>query len=410
MPVYEYTMVNDAGRQQGSVIEAESAAAARRKLRAAGARVLHVSEEGGAPEAGTTSVRLPSDALMGRRLNAREIAATTRQLATLLRGGMALVPALSALNEQLEHRPLRCVFGRVRDRVSQGATLAAALREHPRAFSDLYVNLVAAGEAAGALEAVLLRLADLLEKRVLLANKLRASLAYPLFLAVIGGGVIVFLLSFVVPGISKLFLEMNRALPLPTRALIAVSDFLASWLWLLAIAGVGAFLGVRAWVRTPAGRLQWDRAKLRMPLFGGIILRAAIARFARTLGVLLASGAPVLDALDIAKRVAGNAALGNALDGVQEAVRHGGGLAEPLRRCRVMPPIVYHMVAVGESSGTVEDALLNVADAYDAEVEASVAALASVIEPLMVPIMGGIVGFIVLAILLPIFEINQAIR
>ena len=409
MPVFEYTMVNDAGRQQRSVIDAESAADARRKLRAAGARVLHVFDERSPSDPGA-AVRPASEGMMRRRLNAREIAAAARQLATLLRGGMALVPALSALHEQLEHRPLGLVFGRVRDRVSQGATLAVALREHPRAFSDLYVNLVAAGEAAGALETVLLRLAGLLEKRVLLANKLRAALAYPLFLAVIGGGVIVFLLSFVVPGISKLFLEMNRTLPLPTRALIAVSGFLASWLWLLAVVGIATCLGLRAWFRTAQGGLQWDRAKLRLPLFGGIVLRVSIARFARTLGVLLSSGAPVLDALDIAKRVAGNAALANALDGVQEAVRHGGGLAEPMRRCGVFPPVVYHMVAVGESSGTVEDALLNVADAYDADVEASVAALASVIEPLMIPIMGGIVGFIVLAVLLPIFEINQAIR
>jgi len=409
VPVYEYTMVTDAGRQQRSVIDAESAADARRKLRAAGARVLHVSDDQSSREVGT-AVRPAYAEMAPRRLNAREVAAATRQLATLLRGGMALVPALAALHEQLGHRPLGVVFGRVHDRVGQGATLAVALREHPRAFSDLYVNLVAAGEASGALEAVLLRLADVLEKRVLLANKLRAALAYPLFLAVIGGGVIVFLLSFVVPGISKLFLEMNRTLPLPTRALIAVSGFLASWLWLLAVIGIAAFFGLRAWFATAAGRLLWDRTKLRLPLFGGIVVRVSVARFARTLGVLLASGAPVLDALDIAKRVAGNAALASALDGVREAVRHGGGLAEPLRRCGVFPSIVYHMVAVGESSGTVEDALLNVADAYDADVEASVAALASVIEPLMIPIMGGIVGFIVLAILLPIFEINQAIR
>ena len=405
MPVFEYRVLNGLGRPERALVDAESLAEARRKLRAEGRRVLEIAESGAAPPTAGAS-----HAAGFRRVAPAELAVATRQLATLLHAGMALVPALSALVEQLGVRPLGGAIARVRDKVSQGAALAAALAEHTHVFSDLYVNMVAAGEAAGALETVLLRLADVLEKRVNLMNKVRAALAYPLFLAIIGAAVIIFLLSFVVPSISKLFLEMNRRLPLPTLILIAISGFLKSYLWAMVLACGGAFFGLRFWLRTPAGRSLWDRAALRLPLFGDLVLKIAVARFARTLGVLLGSGVSILDALDIVKRVVGNSVLAGALEQVKESVRHGGSIADPLRRSGVFPPVVYHMVAVGENSGSVEDALLNVADAYENEVETSVGTLASFLEPLMIPIMGGVVGFIVLAILLPIFEINQAIR
>lgn len=403
-------MLNGLGRRENAVIDAESAAEARRKLREAGTRVLEIAGGDGELGAAHGEASVAARTLGARRITQRDVAVATRQLATLLHAGMALVPALAALVEQLASHPLGIVIARVRDAVSQGVSLAAALRQHPRVFPGLYVNMVSAGEASGALETVLLRLADVLEKRVNLANKVRAALAYPLFLAIIGTAVVVFLVSFIVPSISKLFLEMNRELPLPTRMLIALSGFMERYLWLIALLCGGGFVGVRLWVKTQGGRLAWDRAKLRLPLFGGLILKIAVSRFARTLGVLLASGVSVLEALEIVKRVVGNAALAEALDGVRESVRHGGGLGEPLRRSGVFPPVVYHMVAVGENSGNIEDALLNVADAYDSDVETSVGTLASFLEPVMIPIMGGIVGFIVLAILLPIFEINQAIR
>ena len=344
------------------------------------------------------------------RVKQRDLAVAVRQLATLLRAGMPLVPALGALVEQLAGHPLAKVFARVRDRVSEGHTLGSALAEHPRIFSEPLVSMVRAGEAAGALENVLSRLAEMLEKRVNLVNRVRGAMAYPLFMAAVGAGVIIFLLSYVIPSISKLFLEMNRELPWPTVMLMTVSEVISSHFWLLALAIAAVVAGWWLWVRTAAGRGMWDRVKLKAPLFGDLVLKMAVSRFARMLAVLLASGVAILDALEIVKRVVGNSVIADALDKVKESVGHGDSIADPLRRSGVFPPIVFHMIAVGESSGSVEEGLQHVAEAYDNEVEAKVGALTSLLEPLMILFMGVIVGFMVLAILLPIFDINQAIR
>ena len=407
MPVFEYTALNKLGRRERGAVQADSPDEARRKLRAEHVHVLHIDvaevDADERPELARRTIRL-------RRIRSRDLAAATRQLATLLHAGMSLVPALGALVEQLSGRPLAGVVANIRDKVNQGGTFAAALEEHPQVFSALFVNMVRAGEAAGALEDVLLRLAEMLEKRANLMNKVKAALAYPLFMAVVGIAVVVFLLHFVIPSIAKLFVEMNQVLPWPTVLLIWVSKFFEKYLWALIISGGATVFAARLWVRTPAGRLAWDRLKLKTPLFGELALRIAVARFARTLGVLLASGVSILDSLEIVKRVVGNAVLANALDEAKDSVSHGDSIANPLRRSGVFPPVVFHMIAVGEASGNIEEGLLNVADAYDNEVQSSVEALTSLLEPVMILVMGAVVGFIVLAMLLPIFDINQAIH
>ena len=407
MPIFTYTSLTRTGRQERSTIDAESLAEARGTLRAQGVNVLEIRAEdapGEDPAAGgDRTIRF-------LRVKQRDLAVAVRQLATLLRAGMPLVPALGALVEQLAGHPLAKVFARVRDRVSEGHTLGSALAEHPRIFSEPLVSMVRAGEAAGALENVLSRLAEMLEKRVNLVNRVRGAMAYPLFMAAVGAGVIIFLLSYVIPSISKLFLEMNRELPWPTVMLMTVSEVISSHFWLLALAIAAVVAGWWLWVRTAAGRGMWDRVKLKAPLFGDLVLKMAVSRFARMLAVLLASGVAILDALEIVKRVVGNSVIADALDKVKESVGHGDSIADPLRRSGVFPPIVFHMIAVGESSGSVEEGLQHVAEAYDNEVEAKVGALTSLLEPLMILFMGVIVGFMVLAILLPIFDINQAIR
>ena len=407
MPIFQYTALNRLGRQERGTIHADSAADARRKLRGAHVHVLDIGAEVAEAE---RAAGLARRTITLRRTKPRDLAVATRQLATLVHAGMPLVPALGALVEQLAGQPLARVVARVRDRVNEGATLATALEEHPKIFSELFVNMVRAGEAAGSLESILLRLADMLERRVNLMSKVKAALAYPLFMAVVGAGVIIFLLSFVIPSIAKLFLEMNRALPWPTVLLIAVSRFIRDYLWALLLVVAVLILAGKLWVRTPGGRFRWDQVKLKIPLFGSLLRKIAVSRFARTLGVLLASGVSILDALDMVKRVVGNAVLARALDNARERVGHGDSIANPLRRSGVFPPVVFHMIATGEASGNVEAGLLNVADAYENEVEASVKALTSLLEPMMILVMGAVVGFIVLAILLPIFDINQAIR
>lgn len=344
-----------------------------------------------------------------RRAGARDICVLTRQLATLLHAGMPLVPALSALVEQMQGSSLAHIMEEVRDSVNAGSTFAGALGKHPRIFSNLFVNMVAAGETSGTLEEVLLRLAEMLDKRAHLAGKVKSVIAYPLMLAVVAVGVVMFLLSFVVPSITQIFLEINRQLPWPTRLLISTSAFIKTYLLVIIAAVCVAVFGIGAWVRTEEGRIIWDRSKLRMPLFGKLFLKLEIARLSRTLGILLASGIPVLSALEIAKGVVQNTFLVGALSSVKDLVSKGDNIADAVRRTGLFPPIVFHIIATGQISGDIEGGLLSIADMYDGEVEMTAKTLTSLLEPAIVLVMGAVVGFIVLAILLPIFEINQVL-
>jgi len=356
------------------------------------------------------------------RVGATHLCRLTRQLATLLHAGMPLVPALSALVEQLndvpktgmsslktKQNPLARVMERVRDDVSHGSTLAGALGRHRCVFSDLFVNTVAAGEAGGTLEDVLERLAKMLQTRVKLTDKVKAALAYPIMMTIVAVSVVVFLLSYVVPSITQIFLEMNRVLPWPTRLLISLSDFVKTYLLLIIIAACAAAAAVIAASKTQKGRLVTDRFKLRMPLFGKLILKLEIARLTRTLGILLTSGVPILASLKIVKGVAKNSFIAAAVDSIRDAVAKGDSIAAAVARTGLFPPIVFHIIATGQLSANLEDGFLDIADMYDDEVDMTAKTLTSLLEPAILLVMGAVVGFIVLAILLPIFEINQAI-
>jgi general secretion pathway protein F len=355
-----------------------------------------------------------------RRVRTADICRIARQLATLLHAGMPLVPALSALAEQLQSvsarriphagrrdHALAEVMKQVADCVNAGSTLASALARHPDVFSNLFVNMVAAGEASGTLEEVLIRLAEMLEKRVHLAVKVRSAVAYPLMMIIVATAVVVFLLSFVVPSITQIFLEMNHTLPWPTRLLIGISAFIKTYLLLIAVVAGAALFGITAACRNPKGRWLVDRSKLKMPLFGRLFLKFETARLTRTLGILLVSGIPILGALQIVKKVIQNSFLAASLDSLKESVSKGETLANAMRKTGLFPPIVCHVIATGQISGEVEAGLINIADMYDAEVEMTAKTLTSLLEPAILLVMGVIVGFIVLAILLPIFEISQ---
>ncbi|MCX5637690.1 MAG: type II secretion system F family protein [Planctomycetota bacterium] len=344
-----------------------------------------------------------------RRTSTRDICLLTRQLATLLRAGMPLVPALSALVEQVQGSALSQVIEDVHDSVNAGSSFAGALGRHPSVFSNLFVNMVAAGETSGTLEEVLLRLAEMLDKRAHLTSKVKSVIAYPLMLSVVAVGVVMFLLSFVVPSITQIFLEINRQLPWPTRLLISTSAFIKTYLLVIIAAVCAAVFGIGAWVRTEEGRAIWDRSKLKLPLFGKLFLKLEIARLARTLGILLASGIPVLSALEITKGVVQNRFVAGALGSVKDLVSKGDNVAAAIRKTGLFPPIVFHIIATGQISGDIEGGLLSIADMYDGEVELTAKTLTSLLEPAIVLAMGAIVGFIVLAILLPIFEINQVL-
>lgn len=404
MALFEYTHVTGTGQESRGIVDATSLAEARRRLRTAGLRVVEIAQR-----QADVQESQRSGAARGRRIGARELSAATRELSVLMVAGMPLVAALSTLVEQLGDSRLGRILAQVRDGVNQGVTLAKALDEHPSVFSDIYVSMIEAGEAAGTLEHVLSQLADLYERRATLTNKVKTAMAYPVFMMVVGISVVVFVLSFVLPSITKLFVEMKMRLPWPTVLLITTSDFISRYFWAVALL-LGGLLGANIyWIKASSGRQFWDRVKLRCPVLGAVILKVALSRFCRTLGVLLSSGVTIVEALRLAERVAGNVVIGEAAADAREAVGQGDTIAGSLGRHGVFPPLVVNMVAAGEQSGTVEDSLSRMADLMDRDVEAKLGTLTSLLEPIMILLLGAVVGFIVLAMLLPIFDINQAI-
>lgn len=350
------------------------------------------------------------------RISTKELCRLTRQLAALLHAGMPLVPALTALAEQLQSStrsgtqpPLAAVIAEVRDEVNEGGSLAQALQKHPTLFSPLLISMVSAGESSGALEEVLARVADILQQRAELTDKVKAALAYPALMAFVAAGVVTFLLSYVVPSLTKLFVEMNRQLPAPTRLLIALSDLTRGYLVVLVGVLCALILALVALAKSPAGKARLDRWVLRLPLLGPLLFRLELARLTRTLGALMQSGLPVLSAMEITERVVQNTVVAQALGDIRQAVHKGDAIADAVRTTGLFPPVVYHLLATGQLSGTIEDSLLEIATMYDGEVQSSVRTMTALLEPVILLVMGAVVAFIVLAILLPVFEINQAL-
>ena len=348
------------------------------------------------------------------RIRTRDVCSVARQLATLLRAGMPLVPALSAMVEQLRtggarDNPLAAIMEDVARAVNSGSTLANALGRHSRVFPNLVVKMVAAGETSGTLEQVLLRVAEILEARVQLAAKVKAAVAYPLMMVVVAVGVVVFLMYVVVPSITEIFIEMDRTLPWPTKLLISISAFFKTYLPFIVIAACLAVLSLGAAYKTAAGRMFADRAKLKLPLFGSLFLKLEVARLSRTLGILLASGIPILNALEISKQVIQNRVIARGLGAVKDKVGKGDAIADAIRKTGLFPPIVYHIITTGQMSGNLEEGLTNIADMYDGEVELATKTLTSLLEPVILLVMGAVVAFIVMAVLLPITDINQAL-
>ena len=407
MPLFEYAGLDAQGKKVSGTIEAAGRKAATQQLRTQGIFTtrLHEEQEPASPlRASRLRLQMKS---FTRRVSQVELAATTRQMATLLGAGLPLDEALATLAEQLEQSPLARTLNSVRGEVIQGTALHAALALHPRVFSPLFINMTEVGEHSGTLDQVLEQLADFLEEQTRLRSRLQAALAYPLLMGVIGTGVLFFLITFVVPKVTRMLADLGQSLPLPTRLLIAGSDFLTGWWWLLLILAATAVTALFRYANTEKGRLEFDRLALRLPLFGRLNLLLATARLTRTLGTLLQSGVPLLKALTIVVNLLPNRVLRQAIDDTAVAVREGEGLAPPLKRSGVFPPMVAQMAAVGERSGELESMLLRVADAYEHQAELRIAALLSLLEPLMILVMGVAVGFIVLAILLPIFQASQ---
>ena len=409
MPVYAYKGVTEAGRSTRGFVDAESARAARTKLRRDGVFLTELEESVAAPggAARRDATRNLSFAWL-RRVSMLDLALATRQLSTLIGAGVPLVQGLSALAEQVESARLKGVIGQVRDRVNEGASLADAMAQ-AGPFSDLYIGMVRAGEAGGALEQVLARLADYLESQVRLRNKVGSILIYPSVMFGFACLVVAVMVTAVIPQITALLASLDQPLPWFTRAIIAVSDFARSWWWAVLAAGALALLALRAAVRTQTGRLRFDALKLRLPLLGRTVRLLAISRFTRTLSTLLSGGLPIVRALEISKHVANNAVLGGAIDAARDSVTGGASLAQPLRHSGEFPPLVVHMVEVGERSGELEPMLEKVAQTYEEQVETSVTRLTALLEPLLILVMVVIVIVIIAAVLVPLLQITTSL-
>lgn len=407
MPVYSYAGLSPEGKNVSGVIDAESPRAARLKLRRSGVFPTSLSES---READATPRASRSITRLFERVGQQELAVMTRQLSTLVSAGLPLVDCLSALIEQVDSERLKSILTQTRERVNEGSSLADALAEHPKVFTGLYVNMVRAGEASGALDVVLLRLADYTESTSRLRSKLRSALTYPTIMLVIGASILFFLLSYVVPKITRIFTESKQVLPLPTRLLMAVSGMLSNWWPLFVLLAAAAALGFRYYVRTESGRYRYDRWRLRAPVFGKLLQKIAVARFSRTLSTLLRSGIGLLPSLDIVKNIVDNRVLYDATEAARDAIREGQSIAPPLKKSGIFPPLMIHMIAVGERSGQLEEMLLKTAETYESEVDSTIATLTTLLEPVMIVFMGALVTFIVLSILLPIFQMSQLVR
>ncbi|HXX29591.1 MAG TPA: type II secretion system inner membrane protein GspF [Myxococcaceae bacterium] len=412
MPVFEYRGLSASGKQVTGLLEADSSRALRSQLKKAGVFLTDVLGQSEARTGRKAAIdrEVQLTRVFRGRVSTEDVAVITRQLSTLLHAGVTLVEGLSALIDQTEKDRLKRTLSDVKQRVNEGSSLADALAQHPRIFGTLYVNMVRAGEASGALDAVLARLADFTEGQARLKQKLVGTLIYPAIMTVIGGGILVMLMTVVVPKVTRIFETMRATLPWTTRGLIFVSNLLSGWWWLLLPLVLGGAAAAVAWTRSPRGRPVFDAWVLRLPVAGTLLRMLLVSRFSRTLATLLKAGVPMLTAMDITRNVVTNTVLAGVVETARDAIREGESIAGPLKRSGQFPPLVYHMVAVGERSGQLEDMLLNVADSYENQVNVRLGALTALLEPLIIVAMGAVIAFVAFSILMPILQINTTIR
>jgi len=363
----------------------------------------------------TTYIRPQRGGLLGKlaqrtgSIKGRDLAVFTRQFATMINSGLPLVQCLEILSKQTESQALRSATSDVTADVEAGAGLADALGRKSKAFDSLFVNMVAAGEAGGILDEILVRLATHIEKADALRRKVKGAMTYPTVVGVVAIGATVFMLMFIIPVFAKVFSDFGGQLPLPTRIVVGLSDLLKQSWWLIG-AGLGALgYGVKLFYRTERGRRRIDGLLLRAPLIGDILRKAAIARFTRTLGTMVSSGVPILDGLDVTARTSGNKVIEDAVMATKASIREGETISEPLRKSKVFPPMVVQMISVGEETGALDTMLEKIANFYDDEVNTAVDTLTSVIEPVMIVAMGLLVGGMTIAMYLPMFELVNVV-
>jgi type IV pilus assembly protein PilC len=397
MPTFAYTARTLSGDLKSSTMDANTREDVVAQLRRQKLIVVKVDQERTAKRG-------------GGKIKTRDIVIFTRQFATMINAGLPLVQALDILSKQSENKTLKEVTRQVVYDVESGHTVADALGKHPKAFSELYVNMVAAGEAGGILDTILGRLAIFMEKNDALVRKVKGAMIYPGVIISVAVIAITVLLVFVIPTFEQMFASVNLALPMPTRIVIGMSRFLTSYWWAVLASILGGGFMVKRYYATPSGKLAIDRLMLKLPVLGDVIRKSAVSRFTRTLGTLISSGVSILDGLEITAKTAGNRVIHDAIMQSRSSIAGGDTIAAPLAKSEVFPPMVISMIAVGEQTGGLDEMLSKIADFYDEEVDAAVSALLSLLEPVMIVFLGVVVGGMVVAMYLPIFDMINAVQ
>ncbi len=406
MPIFEYKAIDGDNRVKKGIIDADTARDARVKLKKDRLFVTDIREararrRGAIRIKGVTGVETPNKA------RTEQVAAVTRQMAALLQAGIPLAEALRMIIEQSPDKKIESAFRDIREKVTQGMPLGDAVLQHPAYFTDLYANMVKAGESSGALDKVLVRLAGFLQAQTRLKNKVGAALIYPMVMSIVGVIVVAILMTFVVPRVTQLLKGRGKELPLPTEILITISNFLVKSWFLVLVGALAVVICFQLFINSEKGRLIFDRFKLRLPVFGDLMRKQAMARFSITLATLLRSGVPALQAIDVTKKVLDNKVLQNALQDVHDRVVEGTDIATPMKMSGVFPPTVAYMVGVGEQAGNLEEMLERIAGTYDEEVDLATQKLTSVIEPVIIVLLATIVAGIVVAIVMPLLQLQQ---
>jgi general secretion pathway protein F len=401
MPIYSYKGLDRSGRDVKSTINTDSVISAKQKIRAQGIMLVDIKEEKAQGSGGRSFLKF------GNSVSVEDLALMTRQFSTLISAKIQIVEALGALSDQIDNETLRVVLAEIKQKVNEGSTLADALGDHPKIFSTVYINMVQSGEASGTLEIVLLRLAEFTENQMKLKNKIKGAMTYPVIMAFFGFAMMNVIFIFVIPKIAKIFISMKKELPLQTKFCIWLSGFLQSYWWAVIL---GMFLSwklLQRYIATPSGERRWHTLQLKLPILGILVKMINVSRFCSTLATLLNSGVPILTALTIVKNLVPNVLMKGAIENARQSVSEGASLTNPLIASGYFPPLVTHMIKLGESSGELEPMLKIISENYEDQVESKIAGLTSVLEPIMMVFLGIGAAFIVFSVIVPMMSINS---
>ena len=402
MPIFTYKGMDRTGKEVKNTINVESIVAAKQKIKSLGIMLIDIKEQKAQGTSAGGSVFS-----FGSGVSVEDLSMMTRQLATLIKAKIQIVEALAALVDQVESVTLRLVLADLRQKVNEGASLGKALADHPKVFNSVYINMVEAGEASGTLEIVLLRLADFSEAQVKLRNKIKGAMTYPVIMGIFGFAMMNVIFIFVIPKMAKIFTSTRKELPLITKICIWISDFLSNYWWLVIASIIGIVYLTLKYIASPKGMAQWHSLQLKIPVLGMLVKMINVSRFCSTLGTLLNSGVPILTSLTIVKNLIPNVHMKDAVEKARVSVSEGATLTAPLIQSGHFPPLVTHMIRLGEKSGELEPMLKIISENYEDQVESKIGGLTSILEPIMMICLGGAVGFIVFAVVIPMMDLNK---